>query len=174
MIAKKSYLPLIIVLSIIIPAIVALLYLIPALNILDSETVRYLPAFNASINGLTTFILIGAFVAIKNKKIDLHRSLMFIALILSVLFLISYVTYHASAPPTKYGGEGVLKGIYYFILITHIILAAVIVPLILISLVRALNERFDKHKKIARITLPLWLYVTVTGVLVYILISPYY
>ena len=99
---------------------------------------------------------------------------MWSALILSTLFLLSYVLYHATTPSTSFGGEGILKKIYFFILLTHILLSAVVVPLVLITFSRALAEKFDKHKKIARITLPIWLYVTLTGVLVYILISPYY
>jgi putative membrane protein len=96
------------------------------------------------------------------------------AIVLSVLFLLSYVTYHAASESTKFGGEGAIKSIYYFILLSHILLAIVIVPLVLISYVRALSEKFDKHRKIARYTLPLWLYVTITGVIVYLMISPYY
>ena len=99
---------------------------------------------------------------------------MLTALILSVLFSISYLTYHSIAESTVYGGVGLMKTIYYIILISHILLAIVIVPLVLITFSRALTQRFDKHRKIARITLPLWLYVTITGVLVYLMISPYY
>jgi putative membrane protein len=115
-----------------------------------------------------------ALVAIKNKNVPLHRKLMSTALVLSVLFLLSYVAYHLTTESTKYGGEGFLRSLYYFILISHIVLSAAIVPLVLISYVRALASRFDKHKKIARITMPLWIYVAVTGVLVYVMISPYY
>ncbi len=96
------------------------------------------------------------------------------ALSLSVLFLLCYVTYHSLAESTVYGGEGVMKTIYYFILISHILLAIAIVPLVLITFSRGLAAKYDKHRKIARYTLPLWLYVTISGVLVYILISPYY
>jgi putative membrane protein len=113
-------------------------------------------------------------MAIKNKKIALHRRLMTIAIALSVVFLISYILFHAATEPTKFGGEGAVRSIYYFALLTHIVLSAAVVPLVLISYVRALSERFDKHRKIARITLPIWLYVAFTGVLVYLLIAPYY
>ncbi|MFI5135616.1 MAG: DUF420 domain-containing protein, partial [Chitinophagales bacterium] len=96
------------------------------------------------------------------------------AFILSAIFLISYVVYHSLAPETHFGGEGIIRPIYFFILITHIILAAVIVPLVLITLTRALRKRYDRHKKIARWTFPLWLYVAVTGVIVYLMLRPYY
>jgi putative membrane protein len=88
--------------------------------------------------------------------------------------LVSYVLFHAATEPTKFGGVGAIRGIYYFVLLTHIVLSAAVVPLVLISYVRALSQRFDRHKKIARITLPIWLYVAFTGVLVYIMIAPYY
>lgn len=169
---KKNLTPFIIAVSIIIPIAVAILFFAPKLDV--GSKLTFLPALNAILNATTTILLIAAFIAIKNKKIELHRKLTLGAIALSVLFLLSYITYHATSEPTHYGGEGILKSVYYFVLISHIILAAVIVPLVLISFVRALNEKFDKHKKIARITLPLWLYVTITGVIVYIMIAPYY
>jgi len=92
----------------------------------------------------------------------------------SIAFLFMYIAYHATTASTPYGGEGVLRYIYLFILITHILLSIVVIPLVLISFVRALSERFDKHRKIARIAYPIWLYVAVSGVLVYLMISPYY
>ena len=96
------------------------------------------------------------------------------AIALSVLFLGMYVAYHMTADSTKFGGEGVIKYVYFFILLTHILLSIIIIPLVLITYVRALAQRFDKHKKLARITFPLWLYVAITGVIVYLMISPYY
>lgn len=162
------------IVSVLIPVVVAVLYLLPKSSGLTSE-VAFLPKLNAVLNGLTSIVLVIAFFAIKNGKKNLHEKLMFFSLILSVLFLLSYVIYHAIAPSTPYGGEeGMMRSLYYFILLTHIVLAIAIVPLVLITFSRALQQRFDKHKKIARITLPLWLYVTVTGVLVYLMISPYY
>ena len=113
-------------------------------------------------------------MAIKNGKRKLHENLMKAAIALSVAFLGMYVAYHMTSEATKYGGEGVLKAVYFFILITHITLSIVTIPLVLVTYVRALAERFDKHKKIAKITFPIWLYVAVTGVLVYLMISPYY
>lgn len=163
----------ILVVSLVLPLAVAALYFLPKSNDLIEE-IKILPALNASINGITSLVLIMAVWAIKNSKRILHERLMFSALGLSVLFLLSYVAYHSLAPSTKFGGEGMISYIYYFILITHIILAMVIVPLVLITFSRALSEKFDKHKKIAKITFPLWLYVTITGVIVYFMISPYY
>lgn len=164
---------LIIVLSVLVPVLVAILYLLPK-NFEVGEEVYYLPMLNAFLNGSTFFVLIFALRAIKNRNIELHRKLMTTALGLSVLFLLSYVTYHALTESTPYGGEGIIKGIYLVILLTHIVLAAAVVPLVLVTFSRALSEKFDKHKKIARITLPIWLYVTFTGVIVYVMISPYY
>lgn len=158
--------------SIAIPLVVIVLYLIPGVETDRDFTV--LPLFNAIINGATSLILVAALWAVKSGRVELHKKLMGTALILSVLFLLSYVTYHYVSESTPYGGEGTMRAVYYFILITHILLAVAIVPLVLITTVRALTEKIDKHKKIARITWPLWFYVTVTGVIVYIMISPYY
>ena len=168
-----NFKPLIIIASLLIPVVVASLYLMPK-GFEVGEEVYFLPKLNAFINGTASLVLIAAFFAIKNKNIKLHRNLMLTALILSALFLLSYITYHSLTVSTPFGGEGVIRNIYFIILLSHIILAIVIVPLVLITFSRALAEKFDKHKKIARITLPLWLYVTITGVVVYLMISPYY
>lgn len=170
---NKSFKPLIIIASVLIPVAVAVLYLMPKSWEVGDE-VLFLPKLNAIINGLTTLVLIAGLVAIKNKNVILHKRLMLSALVLSVIFLLSYVTYHTLTESTPYGGEGMMKNVYFFILITHIILAIAIVPMVLITFVRALSEKFDKHRKIARITLPIWLYVTITGVVVYLMISSYY
>lgn len=174
---EKQYRPLIIGISIALPIVVSILYFLPRAEGLSENTRHFLnqlPAFNAIINGSTALILIAAYRAIRAGNIDLHKKLMSSALIISVLFLLSYVAFHLTTESTKYGGEGFMRSVYYFVLISHILLSIIIVPLVLISYVRALAKRFDKHKKIARITLPLWLYVAITGVLVYIMISPYY
>lgn len=163
----------ILILSIVVPILVAILYMLPK-NFEVGEEVYYLPLLNAILNGTTFIVLLLAFNAIRKRNIQLHKKLMLTALILSVIFLLSYVTYHALTESTSYGGEGIIKTVYLFILLSHILLAIAIVPLVLISFSRALTERFDKHKKIARITLPIWLYVTLTGVIVYIMIAPYY
>ena len=113
-------------------------------------------------------------IAIKNKNRKLHENLMKSAIACSVAFLGMYVAYHMTSDSTKFGGEGAIKYLYYFILITHIILSIIIIPLVLTTYVKAWSEQFDKHKKIAKITFPIWLYVAVTGVVVYLMISPYY
>ena len=171
--SSSTYKKLVILLSILIPGLVALLYFLPK-GIDAGEEVYILPKINAVINGLTFIVLVAAFIAIRNKNVARHKALMMTSLFLSALFLILYVAYHSMAESTPYGGEGFLKGLYFFILISHILLAIVMVPLVLITFVRAFSEKFDKHKKIARITLPIWLYVSLTGVIVYLMISPYY
>lgn len=163
----------ILIISLLIPVVVAILFFLPK-DFEVSESVYYLPAANAVINALTSVVLILGYLAIRSKDRETHKKLMLTALGLSVLFLLSYVTYHSLTESTAFGGEGWIRKAYYFILISHIFLAIAIVPLVLITFSRALSQKFDKHKKIARITLPLWLYVTLTGVVVYLMISPYY
>ena len=133
-----------------------------------------LPMLHSIINGTCALLLIVSLRAIKQGKVALHKKLNLKAFGLSALFLISYVTYHFFVPETTFGGTGIIRSIYYFILITHIILAAVVLPLILISFWHGLNQNIVKHKKIVRFSYPIWLYVAITGVLVYLLISPYY
>ena len=168
---EKKYNKWIVVLSIAIPLVVVAMFGIKIPNV---EPLTFLPPIYASINGFTALLLITAFWAIKNKKIKLHELLMKIAIICSVLFLIMYVAYHMTSDSTKFGGEGVVMYVYYFILITHILLSIVVIPFVLITYVRAITKNFERHKKTARITFPLWLYVAVSGVVVYIMISPYY
>jgi len=129
---------------------------------------------NAIINSTVTILLIVGFILVKQKEYELHKKVMFTAIALSGLFLVSYIAHHLFAQETKFGGEGSIRTFYFFILITHIILAAVILPFILYTSYQSLSGQFAKHKKIVRYTFPLWLYVSTTGVLVYILISPYY
>ena len=172
---EQKYKKWIIVLSIAIPLVVALLFIIKLKDFgFDVEPLISLPPIYATINGITAVLLIAAVIAIKNGKQKLHENLMKTAIACSVAFLGMYVAYHMTADSTKFGGEGIVKYIYYIILFTHIILSIIIIPFVLITYVRALAGRFDKHKKIARITFPLWLYVAVTGVIVYLMISPYY
>ena len=172
---EKKYNKWIIVLSIAIPLVVALLFGVNLRKLgYDVKPLSFLPPIYAGINGLTALVLVVAVIAIKNEKRILHENLMKFAIALSVLFLGMYVAYHMTSDSTKFGGEGAIKYIYYFILITHICLSIIIIPLVLITFVRALSKRFDQHKKIARITFPIWLYVAVTGVIVYLMISPYY
>lgn len=133
-----------------------------------------LPLVNAILNGIAFIFLIAALIAIMKGNIKVHRNFIFAAFGATLLFLITYLTYHTLAASTSYGGDGALKYVYYFVLISHIILAAANLPLALFTLTRGLNMQTEKHKKIARWTMPIWLYVSATGVLVYILISPYY
>lgn len=168
---SKSYSWLIVLLSLAIPGLVTLLFYTDKIEGYDFS---YLPNTYALTNGITAFLLIFAVVAIKNNKMLLHKRLMTACIALSVYFLLAYVVYHATTPSTKFGGEGVVKTIYLVILASHILLSIVTVPLVLITYVRALNQKFDKHRKIARITFPIWLYVALTGVIIYLLISPYY
>lgn len=172
---EKKYNPWIIVLSIAIPLVVAILFKVKLKDFgFDVKPLSFLPPIYATINGITAVVLILAVNAIKKGNRQLHERLMKVAIACSVAFLGMYVAYHMTAEATKYGGEGIMKAIYFFILISHIILSIGIIPLVLISYVRALSERFDRHKKIAKIAFPLWLYVAVTGVIVYLMISPYY
>lgn len=166
-----KYNKIIVVLSIIIPIVVAALFSVKIPNV---EPLSFLPPIYATINAITAVILVVGVIAIKNKNIKLHENLMKIAIACSVLFLLMYVAYHMTSDSTKFGGEGTIKYIYYFILLTHIILSVAVIPFVLITYVRAITNNFEKHKKIAKITFPLWLYVAVSGVVVYIMISPYY
>ena len=167
----KSYNIWIWVVSILIPVVVAILFMIRIPNVAPLD---FLPPIYASINGLTAIILILAFSAIRKKNISLHEKLMKIAISLSVIFLVMYVAYHMTSNPTPYGGSGVLRPLYFFILISHIILSIGIIPLVLITYVRAISKLFLDHKKIARFTFPIWMYIAVTGVIIYLMISPYY
>ena len=172
---EKKYNTFIIIVSILIPIVVAVLFAVKLKDFgIDVEPLSFLPPIYATTNGITAVVLILGVWAIKNGKQKLHERFMTTAIILSVAFLVMYVAYHMTADSTKFGGEGVIRYIYLFILLTHILLSIAIIPLVLITYVRALSQRFDRHKKIARITFPLWLYVAVTGVVVYLMISPYY
>ena len=172
---EKKYNKWIVALSVIIPLAVAGLFGINLRKLgFDVEPLRFLPPIYATINGLTAVVLIIAVTAIKNNKRKLHENLMKTAIALSVSFLLMYIAYHMTSDSTKFGGEGAIKYIYYFILITHIVLSIAVIPFVLITYVRAITNNFERHKKIARITFPLWLYVAITGVVVYIMISPYY
>ncbi|KAA1245920.1 DUF420 domain-containing protein [Aquimarina sp. RZ0] len=172
---EKKYNKWIIILSISIPLVVAILFGVNLRKLGFNVTpLTFLPPIYASVNGLTAIVLVIALWAVKNKKIKLHENLMKIAISCSVLFLLMYIAYHMTSDSTKFGGEGTIRYIYYFILITHIILSILIIPFVLITYVRALAKRFDTHRKIARITFPIWLYVAISGVIVYIMIAPYY
>ena len=161
----------IILISVAIPVAVAILFGIRLPNV---KPLNFLPPIYASINALTAVLLIFAFIAIKQKKIIIHERLMKTSIALSLVFLLMYVAYHMTSDPTPYGGKGVIKGVYFFILISHILLSIGIIPMVLLTYVRAISKLFEDHRKIAKITFPIWLYIAITGVIVYLMISPYY
>lgn len=172
---EKKFNKFIVIVSILIPVVVALLFSVKLKDFgYNVQPLSFLPPIYATINGITALVLVAGVLAIKNGKRILHERLMTTAIALSVAFLVMYVAYHMTSDSTKFRGEGIIRPIYYFILISHIILSIAVIPLVLITYVRALAERFDRHKKIAKITFPIWLYVAVTGVVVYLMISPYY
>ncbi|AUC16390.1 hypothetical protein BTO06_15070 [Tenacibaculum sp. SZ-18] len=168
---EQKYKKFITVVSIVIPIAVAALFGIKIPNV---EALSFLPPIYATINGLTAVLLIVSVIAIKNGNRKLHEQLNTTALVFSALFLVMYVAYHMTSESTEFGGEGVIKYVYYFILITHILLSIVVIPFVLFTFMRAKLGQFAQHRKIAKITFPLWLYVAVTGVIVYLMISPYY
>tara|TARA_B100000768_G_C11261897_1_gene369172 strand:- start:783 stop:1304 length:522 start_codon:yes stop_codon:yes gene_type:complete len=157
------------IVSVVIPVVVALLFKVRLPNV---EPLSFLPPIYASMNGLTSLLLVSALIAIKNKKRRVHETLMKTAIACSLIFLIMYVAYHMTSDPTKY--KGPISSIYYSILISHIVLSVIVIPLVLISYLRAYLGAYDLHKKIVKFAYPIWLYVAVSGVIVYIMISPYY
>lgn len=168
---KNKFTPYIWIISIVIPVVVAILFTVRIPNVVS---LSFLPPIYATVNGITAVILLLALNAIKNKNIKLHENLMKTAIALSLAFLLMYVAYHMTSDSTPYGGEGFIRYGYFFILISHIILSIGIIPMVLFTYVRAFTKQFEDHKKIARYTFPIWLYVAVTGVIVYFMISPYY
>lgn len=168
--AREPYKRLIIGLSIVIPAAVALLFRVKV----PGYDLSFLPPIYATINGLTAVLLVTAYVAIRNQRRLLHERLMKTSIGLSASFLVMYVLYHMTTDSTVYGGTGILRYVYYFILISHILLSVVITPLVLFTFSRALAGNFERHRALARFTFPIWLYVAISGVLVYLMISPYY
>lgn len=171
---NNLYLVLIGVLSVAIPVVVAFLLVIPQTGKLGDLNVSFLPHLNAVLNSATAISLVAGYYFIKKRMIKYHTTAMIAAFVLSSIFLICYVIYHYQAPATKFLGEGLIRGVYFIILITHIILAVVIVPLVLLSIYFAASKQFAKHRKITKWTFPIWLYVAVSGVVVYLMISPYY
>ena len=158
------------IISVVIPLVVAILFRVK----IDYNLPVFLPPIYATINAITAMLLVFALIAIKRKKIALHQRLMQSCIVLSLLFLVMYIAYHMTTDPTPFLGEGIVKILYFFILISHIVLSVALIPLVLISYVRAFQKEFPEHKKISKITFPIWLYVAVTGVIVYIMIAPYY
>jgi len=170
------FVPLIISLSIIVPIAVALLMIFPDVLFIESENIDFssLPFFHAILNGCTAILLTTGFFWIKNKNTKAHKISMLTAFILSSIFLISYVVSKLTNAPTPYGGEGMIRYIYFFILISHILLSVPVLPLALFSIYRGLTGEVNKHKKIVKWTFPVWIYVAITGVLVYVFMTPYY
>ena len=166
-VAKK----LITIVSIAVPVVVAILFGVRLPNV---EPLSFLPPIYASINGLTAVLLIVALWAIKAKKTKLHQNIMKTCIALSLSFLLMYVAYHMTSDSTPFGGEGIVRAFYFILLVSHILLSIIIIPLVLHTYLRAYLKDFQRHKKLARITFPIWLYVAVTGVVVYLMISPYY
>lgn len=143
-------------------------------NLPIAKPLTFLPPIYATINGLTAILLVLAVYYIKNGKRKIHESLIKVCIALSLSFLVMYIAYHLTTDPTSFEGSGLISYLYFFILITHILLSIVVIPLVLISYSRAIKSKFILHKKIAKITFPIWLYVATTGVVVYLMISPYY
>ena len=165
--------PIIWMASILVPLLVAILLMLPQHNQLGTW-VYQLPHLIALINSITTLVLIGAFVAIKIKNILWHKMLNITALVLGVLFLVCYITYHANVPTTSYGGRGWMRPTYYFFLLTHILLSIGVTPLVLLAFYYAFNQKIAQHRRVVKYTLPIWLYVSISGVIVYLMIRPYY
>ncbi len=143
-------------------------------NLPIAKPLTFLPPIYATINGLTAVLLVIAVYYIKNGKRKIHENIIKVCIALSLSFLVMYIAYHITTDPTPFGGSGLVSYIYFFILITHILLSIVVIPMVLVSYSRAFQSKFSSHKKIAKVTFPVWLYVAVTGVIVYLMISPYY
>ncbi len=167
---KEPYQKLIIVLSVSIPVVIVILFKVQ----IKGYDFSYLPSIYATINGLTAILLLVSYWAIKNKRRFIHETINRFCILLSAVFLVMYVLYHMTSEPTVYGGHGFMRAVYFAILISHIVCSVAVVPMILFTFSRALAGNFDRHRRLARFTFPVWLYVAVTGVLVYVLISPYY
>ncbi len=172
---ERKYKKWIVTLSIVIPLVVAILFGVKLKDLgIEVKPLRFLPPIYATINGLTAVVLFAAVAAIKKGKVKLHENLVKVCMACSLAFLVMYVAYHMTADSTPYGGEGFLRYLYFFILITHILLSIIIIPFVLFTFVRGIAGAYERHKKLARITYPMWMYVAVTGVIVYLMISPYY
>jgi putative membrane protein len=140
----------------------------------DGWSTSFLPPFHAAVNALGGVVLVAALVFVRQGRIEWHRRAMLVAMVLSVLFLLSYVAYHITNDPTRYGGEGTMRAVYFFLLLTHIVTAAISFPFILFTFIAAWTNRFERHRKLARWVFPLWLYVAVTGPLCWLMLRPYY
>lgn len=170
----KIAVPAILALSVVVPVIVLILMYLPErYNIFGAQAGTF-PFFHAVLNGSTALLLLAGYFFVSIREYKLHRNIMITAFVLSAVFLVSYVISKISNDPTPYGGVGAIRYVYFFILITHIALSAIIVPLVLFTIYRGWTGEYEKHKRIARWTFPIWLYVAITGVLVYVFMWPYY
>ena len=171
----KLFKRLFVIISILIPVVVAILLFIPKGDPDQVQSWIYnLPFFNAIINTLTAILLMLGVFFVKRKLVLQHKISMISAFILGSIFLVFYVIYHSNATSTTFGGEGNIRYVYYFFLISHVLLAMVVVPLVLSAIYFAVSSKIERHKKIVKYTYPVWLYVSITGVIVYMMISPYY
>lgn len=155
-------------------AVLLLVVLMRKIKIDTSIDFTFLPAVYSTLNALTAVILIAGLYFIKNRQTENHRKAMSLSVLTSLLFLLGYVLYHITTEETKFGGEGTIRYVYFFLLITHVILAAVIFPFILFTFIRAYTNQFERHKKMARWVYWVWLYVAITGPVLYFMIKPYY
>ena len=163
------------VVALIVSAVVlALVVLMRSVKVDVGVDFSFLPPFHAMLNALTAVTLLFALYFIKNKNVKSHRKAIYVAMSLSVLFLLSYVVYHFTTPDTKFGGVGTIRTVYFVLLITHITLAALTLPFILLTFIRAYTNQFERHKKMARWLFPFWLYVALTGPICYLMLMPYY
>jgi putative membrane protein len=167
---KEPYNKLIVAVSILIPILIAVLFAVK----IPGYDFSFLPPIYATINGVTAILLVAAVMAIRRKNRKLHERLIKTCMALSATFLVLYVIYHMTSDSTPYGGVGALRYVYFFILITHILLSVSVIPMVLFTFMRAWRGEFSRHRALAKYTFPLWLYVAVTGVIVYLMISPYY
>jgi putative membrane protein len=170
--AEKRLNRVILAVSVAVPAVVAVLFYTPALE--WRADVSFLPKLNALINSTVSILLLTGYGLIRQRRMAAHRACMMAAFALSAVFLVSYVVYHSASEHTAFGGEGLVRTVYFALLISHILLAAIILPLVLFTFTRAMTGRVEQHRRLARWTFPLWLYVSVTGVIVYLMIAPYY
>ena len=171
---QRNYMPLVIAVSVLINILVAVLFFLPGFGGFEHVDLTILPMLNAIFNSFTFVFLLTARYAIRQKNVRVHRGFIFAAFTSTTFFLVTYVAYHLLTETTTYGGTGPLRYIYFALLLSHVLLAIVIVPLALTSAIRGLTGQVQKHRRIARWTMPIWLYVSATGVIVYLMIRPYY
>lgn len=171
---EKKYQVWIIIISVFVPVLVGYLIYKPVAEEMGGSWVLVIPHINAVINAVTSVFLLAGFFFIRRKMIGRHRFCMLTAFILGCIFLVGYIIYHSTVPSTSFGGQGTIRTVYYVLLISHILLAIMVVPFVLLALYHALRDNIQHHQRIVKYAYPVWLYVSVSGVMVYLLISPYY